>query len=491
MLENYSPFFYVIEFTPNGLLYAGCRTAQNSNPITFMVEGEYQTSSKVVHKLIEEFGLNSFRIRSIKIFETADQAYNYETRFLKKVDAANNPKFLNMHNNDKLFAHGTTKWNDTMVKLYGVNSYSKTDEFKERYKKTSLKLYGEDNYFKTDEYKEKMKKDCMEKYGVEYYIQSEVCKEKSKQTCIEKYGVDNYAKTDEFKERIRQFSLDNYGAEHYSQTEEVRNKYKQTNLLRYGVEYYSQTEEHKEKKKHTVMEKYGVEYYSQSSEYKDQMREYAQEKYGVDHHLKSQEIIDKRRQTNIEKYGTTCSLQNNIIKENIKQICLEKYGVDNYSKTEEYKENMKQICLEKYGVDNYSKTKDFKILEKQRKERPIVIQIYKYKEKYGAKIPHKLYFKKDEQILKEYLEKGSGNKAVGFCCSVKHAEAMAKYFSDNGIPSFAITSKSTDRDDLINKFRNNQFTVAFTVDLFNEGVDFPDLRVLLFLRPTESKTDNF
>lgn len=95
---------------------------------------------------------------------------------------------------------------------------------------------------------------------------------------------------------------------------------------------------------------------------------------------------------------------------------------------------------------------------------------------------------RNEQILKEYLEKGNGNKAVGFCCSVKHAEAMAKYFSDNGIPSFSITSKSPDRDDLIKRFRENQFTVAFTVDLFNEGVDFPDLRVLLFLRPTESKT---
>jgi superfamily II DNA or RNA helicase len=46
--------------------------------------------------------------------------------------------------------------------------------------------------------------------------------------------------------------------------------------------------------------------------------------------------------------------------------------------------------------------------------------------------------KRNEQILKEYLEKGEGNKAVGFCCSVKHAVAMAKYFSENGIPSFAI-----------------------------------------------------
>lgn len=95
---------------------------------------------------------------------------------------------------------------------------------------------------------------------------------------------------------------------------------------------------------------------------------------------------------------------------------------------------------------------------------------------------------RNEQILKEYLEKGKSNKAVGFCCSVKHAEAMADFFTKNGIPSFAITSQTPNRDELIKQFRESQFTVAFTVDLFNEGVDFPDLRVLLFLRPTESKT---
>lgn len=95
---------------------------------------------------------------------------------------------------------------------------------------------------------------------------------------------------------------------------------------------------------------------------------------------------------------------------------------------------------------------------------------------------------RNEQILKEYIEKGQGYKAVGFCASVKHAEAMACFFNEKGIPSYAITSETPNRTELMKQFRENKFTVAFTVDLFNEGVDFPDLRVLLFLRPTESKT---
>lgn len=101
---------------------------------------------------------------------------------------------------------------------------------------------------------------------------------------------------------------------------------------------------------------------------------------------------------------------------------------------------------------------------------------------------HLIIKDRNEQILGEYLDKGESNKAIGFCCSVKHAEAMAQFFTDRGIPSFAITSETPNRDALIKQFRQSKFTVAFTVDLFNEGVDFPDLRVLLFLRPTESKT---
>lgn len=95
---------------------------------------------------------------------------------------------------------------------------------------------------------------------------------------------------------------------------------------------------------------------------------------------------------------------------------------------------------------------------------------------------------RNEKIFEEYLTKGGGNKAIGFCCSRKHANAMAEFFNSKGIPAVAIISEIPNREELIQDFRNNQYNVAFTVDLFNEGVDFPDVRTLLFLRPTESKT---
>ena len=101
---------------------------------------------------------------------------------------------------------------------------------------------------------------------------------------------------------------------------------------------------------------------------------------------------------------------------------------------------------------------------------------------------HLIIEKRNKQILEEYLEKGKGNKAIGFCCSIKHAERMAEFFSLQGIPSVAITSLTDKRSELIDNFKKNQSAVAFTVDIFNEGVDFPNVQVLMFLRPTESKT---
>lgn len=95
---------------------------------------------------------------------------------------------------------------------------------------------------------------------------------------------------------------------------------------------------------------------------------------------------------------------------------------------------------------------------------------------------------RNRAIVKEYLEKGQGDKAIAFCVSITHAERMTSVFKQNGIRAVAIHSQSSNRDQLLEAFRNDRIQVAFTVDLFNEGIDFPNVQVLLFLRPTESKT---
>ena len=101
---------------------------------------------------------------------------------------------------------------------------------------------------------------------------------------------------------------------------------------------------------------------------------------------------------------------------------------------------------------------------------------------------HLIIPERNEAVLREYLDRGNGDKSIGFCVSINHADRMAEYFSERGIAAASIHSASKDRDTLLNDFRGDKYQVAFTVDLFNEGVDFPNVRILLFLRPTESKT---
>ena len=93
-------------------------------------------------------------------------------------------------------------------------------------------------------------------------------------------------------------------------------------------------------------------------------------------------------------------------------------------------------------------------------------------------------------IYKYYCKYGS-KQALGFCCSRAHAEAMAHEFSKRGIPSAAVYSNSNgeyskNREDAINKLKNGEVRVIFSVDMFNEGVDITSVDMVMFLRPTDS-----
>lgn len=79
---------------------------------------------------------------------------------------------------------------------------------------------------------------------------------------------------------------------------------------------------------------------------------------------------------------------------------------------------------------------------------------------------------------------------LGFCVSIEHANFMANYFNDKKIPSVAISSKTIkdERDKEKSGLINGKYKFAFVVDLYNEGVDIPEVNTILFLRPTESLT---
>jgi superfamily II DNA or RNA helicase/HKD family nuclease len=80
------------------------------------------------------------------------------------------------------------------------------------------------------------------------------------------------------------------------------------------------------------------------------------------------------------------------------------------------------------------------------------------------------------------------SRTLGFCSTIKHCDHMSAYFNAKGYKTVAVHSQSAvNREDAINKLKGGEIDVLFTVDLFNEGVDIPEIDTLLMARPTESK----
>lgn len=96
-------------------------------------------------------------------------------------------------------------------------------------------------------------------------------------------------------------------------------------------------------------------------------------------------------------------------------------------------------------------------------------------------------------LIYKHYKKYRSRRALGFCCSRRHAEEMTKEFCSRGVPAVAVYSNaegefSEDRDKAIQQLQNQEMHVIFSVDMFNEGVDIPSLDMVMFLRPTESPT---
>lgn len=94
-----------------------------------------------------------------------------------------------------------------------------------------------------------------------------------------------------------------------------------------------------------------------------------------------------------------------------------------------------------------------------------------------------------EQVGEKILDP-QAMRALGFCVSVDHAHYMAEVFTRAGIESVALSGQSTtdNRDAALRRLRTGEVQCIFTVDLFNEGVDVPEVDTVLMLRPTQSAT---
>jgi superfamily II DNA or RNA helicase/HKD family nuclease/diadenosine tetraphosphate (Ap4A) HIT family hydrolase len=89
----------------------------------------------------------------------------------------------------------------------------------------------------------------------------------------------------------------------------------------------------------------------------------------------------------------------------------------------------------------------------------------------------------------DQLRTRGGKRAMGFCVSQRHAEFMTSFFQAYGLRAVAVHSGPTSapRTLSLERLNNGELDIIFAVDMFNEGVDLPNLDTLLMLRPTESR----
>jgi len=107
----------------------------------------------------------------------------------------------------------------------------------------------------------------------------------------------------------------------------------------------------------------------------------------------------------------------------------------------------------------------------------------------------KLYTQNDRRVseiysnLNKYLNDIENVRALCFCVSQEHAQYMAEKFTLLGLKAdYLVSGRNHLRDELRLRFKKKEVNYLFVVDIFNEGVDIPEIDTVLFLRPTESLT---
>ncbi len=94
------------------------------------------------------------------------------------------------------------------------------------------------------------------------------------------------------------------------------------------------------------------------------------------------------------------------------------------------------------------------------------------------------------QAIDNYCTDRSDIIGLGFCVSKEHARYMADSFNQAGIAAVYLVAESEEslRSTVKQRLVNKEIKFIFVVDLYNEGVDIPEINTVLFLRPTESLT---
>ena len=123
-------------------------------------------------------------------------------------------------------------------------------------------------------------------------------------------------------------------------------------------------------------------------------------------------------------------------------------------------------------------------------------QLVDYNSKDKMVIANQIANQNNIEFIKEQIEKYRKSneklKCIAFCTNIQSSKLMAEELFEEGYQTISLTGIN-DTGVRIKAFRdlqddNNPLEIICTVDILNEGVDIPQINMVLFLRPTESQT---
>jgi DNA repair protein RadD len=91
-------------------------------------------------------------------------------------------------------------------------------------------------------------------------------------------------------------------------------------------------------------------------------------------------------------------------------------------------------------------------------------------------------------VVKEYLRHGRGEAGITFAVDVEEAKKLVAAYREAGVPAEIVTADTEDtlRLAIMAEYEAGRLKQLVNVDLFGEGVDLPDVRVVSMARHTNS-----
>jgi hypothetical protein len=149
IINNYmKPYTYLIKHRPTGKVYYGYRSANKLEPKEDLWK-HYFTSSPKIQQLIEQTGVDSFEVEIRQIFETKEQASEWETRVLRRCKVLTDDRWINQ--NITGYVVPTEESNRKIS-----NYWKGKPKSKEQIEKIRQSNLGKKRAPRSDEYKEKM-----------------------------------------------------------------------------------------------------------------------------------------------------------------------------------------------------------------------------------------------------------------------------------------------------------------------------------------------